>query len=191
MQFGLERVASDPSQIRRTKLLAAEDPHNRGQLDTHPLVREYFGEQLRSQTMVAWKECNKRLFNYYKTLAPPLPDNFAEMEPLFSAVIYGCNAGLFREALHEVYTPRIQRGNTFFAANVLGARGVLLSILTHFFIHGRWDSPVETGSRSKFSRLKTSSSSSCRQGYISQLLEDFNHPRRECVITGRNLSVMR
>jgi hypothetical protein len=133
------------ARLRRTKLLAAEDPHNRGQLDTHPLVREYFGEQLRSQTMAAWKECNKRLFDYYKTLAPPLPDNFAEMEPLFSAVIYGCNAGLFREALHEVYTPRIQRGNIFFAANVLGARGVLLSILTHFFIDGRWDSPVETG----------------------------------------------
>jgi serine/threonine protein kinase len=133
------------ARLRRTKLLAAEDPHNRGQLDTHPLVREYFGEQLRSQTMAAWKECNKRLFEYYKTRAPPLPDNFAEMEPLFSAVIYGCNAGLFREALHEVYTPRIQRGNTFFAANVLGARGALLSILTHFFIHGRWDSAVETG----------------------------------------------
>jgi hypothetical protein len=32
------------------------------------------------------------------------------MEPLFSAVICGCNAGLLREALHEVYIPRIQRG---------------------------------------------------------------------------------
>jgi hypothetical protein len=31
--------------------------------------------------------------------------------PLFLAVICGCNAGLFREALHEVYVPQIQRGN--------------------------------------------------------------------------------
>jgi hypothetical protein len=30
------------------------------------------------------------------------------MEPLFLAVICGCNAGLFREVLHEVYIPRIQ-----------------------------------------------------------------------------------
>ena len=67
------------------------------------------------------------------------------MEPLFLAVIYGCKPALFREVLHEVYIPRIQRGNAFFAANVLGARGALLSILIHFFKHGRWDSPLEMG----------------------------------------------
>src|SRR5262249_20584642 len=37
------------ARLRRARLLAREDPHNPGQLDTHPLVREYFGEQLRSQ----------------------------------------------------------------------------------------------------------------------------------------------
>jgi hypothetical protein len=66
------------------------------------------------------------------------------MEPLFSAVICGCNAWLFREALHEVYIPRIQRGNARFAANVLGAIGPLLSALVHFFEHGCWGSLVET-----------------------------------------------
>jgi tetratricopeptide (TPR) repeat protein len=66
------------------------------------------------------------------------------MEPLFSAVICGCNAGLFREALHEVYTPRIQRGNSSFAARTLGARGALLLVLAHFFENGRWGSLVET-----------------------------------------------
>ena len=98
------------ARLRRARLLAGEDPHNPGQLDTHPLVREYFSEQLRSQQTDAWKECNKRLYHYYRTLAPQLPNNFREMEPLFSAVICACNAGLFREALHEVYIPRIQRG---------------------------------------------------------------------------------
>src|SRR6202007_3485170 len=81
--------------------------------------------------------------NYYRTVAPQLPDSFRDMEPLFLAVICGCNAGLFREALHEVYIPRIQRGNDSFAANVLGARGPLLSVLVHFFEQGRWGSPVE------------------------------------------------
>ena len=28
------------AKLRRAKLLAREDPHNPGQLDTHPLVRE-------------------------------------------------------------------------------------------------------------------------------------------------------
>jgi tetratricopeptide (TPR) repeat protein len=132
------------AKLRRARLLAAEGPHNSGDLDTHPLVREYFGEQLRSQRSEAWKECNKRLFYYYRALAPPQPDSFRDMEPLFLAVICGCNAGLFREALHEIYLPRIQRGNAYFAANVLGATGPLLSVLVHFFEHGRWGSPVET-----------------------------------------------
>jgi tetratricopeptide (TPR) repeat protein len=66
------------------------------------------------------------------------------MEPLFSAVICGCNAGLFRGALHEVYIPRIQRGNACFAANILGATGPLLTALGHFFEDGRWGSFVET-----------------------------------------------
>jgi predicted ATPase len=132
------------ARLRRAKLLAGEDPHNPSQLDTHPLVREYFGEQLGSQQAEAWKECNRRLYHYYEKLAPQLPDKFTEMEPLFLAVICGCNAGLFREALHEVYIPRIQRGNACFTAKVFGATGPLLSVLVHFFEQGRWGSLVET-----------------------------------------------
>ena len=111
----------------------------------HPLVREYFGEQLRNQRTEAWKECNRRLYHYYQTPAPELPETFQEMEALFLAVICGCNAGLFHQALSEVYVPRIQRGNASFAANVLGARGALLSVLVHFFERGRWGSLVENG----------------------------------------------
>jgi len=57
---------------------------------------------------------------------------------------YISSAGLFRESLHEVYIPRIQRGNAYFAANVLGARGPLVSVLVHFFEDGHWGSLVET-----------------------------------------------
>jgi tetratricopeptide (TPR) repeat protein len=133
------------ARLRRARLLAREDPHNPGYLDMHPLVREYFGEQLRSHQTEAWQECNRRLYIHYRTLAPRLPDNVREMDPLFLAVICGCNAGLFHEALNEVYIPRIQRGSASFAANVLGARGALLSVLVHFFQAGRWGSPVQTG----------------------------------------------
>ena len=92
----------------------------------------------------AWKECNRRLHHYYRMLAPQLPDTFREMEPLFLAVICGCNAGLLRKALHEIYIPRIQRGNASFATKVLGARGAVLSVLVHFFENGRWGSPAKT-----------------------------------------------
>ena len=125
------------AKLRRARLLAEEDAHNRGFLDTHPLVREYFGEQLRSQQKDAWKECNRRLYNYYRA------QSVREMEPLFLAGICGCNAGLYHEALHEVYIPRIQREDARFAANILGAREALLGVLVHFFKDGRWGSPVE------------------------------------------------
>ena len=133
------------AKLRRASLLGREDPNNPGHLDAHPLVREYFGEQLRSQRTEAWRESNRRLYDYYRTLAPELPYSFREMEPLFLAVICGCNAGLFREVLHDVYIRRIQRGNAFFAANVLGARGALLSALAHFFEQAGWGSPLQMG----------------------------------------------
>jgi tetratricopeptide (TPR) repeat protein len=133
------------ARLRRARLLTGEDPHNPGHLDAHPLVREYFGEQLRIQRPEAWRESNKRLYQYYRTLAPQRPDSFREMEPLFLAIICGCNAGLFREALHEVYIPQIQRGDAFFAAKVLGVRGALLSVLIHFFEREGWGSPVQAG----------------------------------------------
>ncbi|MBV8273869.1 MAG: protein kinase, partial [Verrucomicrobia bacterium] len=133
------------ARLRRARLLAGEDPHNPGQLDTHPLVREYFGEQLRGQHTEAWKEGNRRLYHHYRALAPRSPDSVREMEPLFLAVICGCQAGLFHDALHKVYIPRIQRGDTSFAAKVLGARGALLLVLAHFFEQGLWESLMQKG----------------------------------------------
>jgi predicted ATPase len=131
------------ARLRRTRLLAGEDPHNRGYVDTHPLVREYFGEQLRNQRTKAWKEGSRRLYHHYRMLAPRQPETIRDMEPLFLAAIFGCYAGLLRDVLHEVYIPRIQRGKESFAANALGAREALLSVLAHFFEHGHWGSPME------------------------------------------------
>jgi serine/threonine protein kinase len=132
------------ARLRRARLLAREDPQNPGHLDTHPLIREYFGEQLRSQRREAWQEANRRLYYHYRAVAPELPDTFRDMEPLFLAAACACNAGLFREALYKIYLLRIQRENASFAANVLGARGTLLSVLVRFFEDGRWGSPLET-----------------------------------------------
>jgi serine/threonine protein kinase len=143
--FGTTEWRTILARLRRARLLAEEDRHDPGSLDAHPLVREYFGVQLREQFTEAWREGNKRLYHHYAALAPELPESISEMEPLFLAVICGCNAGLFREALHEVYIPRIQRRDAAFASDVLGARGALLTALVHFFEHASWEAPVETG----------------------------------------------
>jgi serine/threonine protein kinase/tetratricopeptide (TPR) repeat protein len=149
INLGEEEWQTTLSNLRRTKLLLGEDPEEPRYLDAHPLVREYFGEQLKTLNPKAWRECNRRLFHHYSALAPSQPNSNTEMEPLFLAVACGCRAGLFHAALHEVYIPRIQRGDASFAANFLAARGALLSVLVQFFENESWDSPVVTGSRSR------------------------------------------
>ena len=98
------------------------------------------------------------------------------MEPLLLAVICGCNAGLFREALHEVYIPRIQRGNASFAAKVLGARGALLSVLAHFFEHGRWGSLAQVSVKAKSLTCGRSALHPHAGGVISNATRGFSAP---------------
>lgn len=71
------------AKLRRASLLSPDDWHHPGQLDTHPLVRAYFGEQLRNERPDAWRESNRRLYEYYRKKAPSLPESFREMEALF------------------------------------------------------------------------------------------------------------
>jgi hypothetical protein len=60
------------TKLRRARLIAGEDPTNPGQLDTHPLVREYFGEQLRSQGADSWKDA---IGDYTTTIERWIPQN--------------------------------------------------------------------------------------------------------------------
>lgn len=111
-----------------------------GALDTHPLVRTYFGNQLRTHHPETWKEGNSRLYEHLKKKAPDLPETFAEMEPLYAAVIHGCRAGKQQAALDEVYKRRIQRGNEFYSTRRLGAQSFELAALAGFF-DSIWEHP--------------------------------------------------
>ena len=73
------------ARLRRARLLTDEDPLQPRQLDAHPLVREYFGEQLRSQRTAAWKEGHRRLYEHYRTLAPPFQTVFGGRSRCFLA----------------------------------------------------------------------------------------------------------
>jgi hypothetical protein len=52
-----------------------------------------------------------------------LPEDEAGMTPLFAAVAHGCAAEREAETFAEVYSPRIGRGNEYFAAKKLGLYG--------------------------------------------------------------------
>jgi hypothetical protein len=127
LQFALKRLSD-------LKLLARMDETSREVLDCHPLVREHFGEKLKKNNPQAWKEAHSRLYEYYKNLPDKeLPDTLEEMEPLFAAVVHGCQANLHTKVWEETFWPKIRRGNEGFSVHKLGAIGLDLSAISNFF----------------------------------------------------------
>jgi hypothetical protein len=112
------------------------------ELDCHPLLREHFGEQLKTNNPAAWREANSRLYEYYKASAKEYPDTLPEMTPLFAAVLHGCQAGKYQETLDEVYYKRILRTQEFYSSRKLGAMGSNLSALSNLF-DPPWRKPVD------------------------------------------------
>ena len=114
-------------------LAQANNPQDE-QLDCHPLIRAYFARQLKSQSLGAWQAAHTKLYDYYKNLpSKELPDTLEEMQPLFRAVAHGCAAGRHKQALDEVYYPRIQRSSVYYLPRKLGAFSDDLATLAHFF----------------------------------------------------------
>ncbi len=112
------------------------------QLDCHPLVREYFGRQLREKQPDTWQQAHARLYDYYKALPEKeLPDTLEEMQPLFSAVAHGCAAELYQQVRGEVYYPRVCRWKKSYLIKKLGAYNDDLAIAAHFF-STPWHTPA-------------------------------------------------
>lgn len=109
--------------------------------DCHPLIHEYFGRCFQKSWPTAWKKAHERLFKHYKNTAKKLPDTLNEMEPLFAAVMHGCQAGQAQQAMDEVYWPRIRRKDDAYISRVLGAIPTSLAILSNFFVK-TWTEPL-------------------------------------------------
>ncbi len=129
------------AKLRDLNLIAKASRHDGGKIDSHPLVREHFGEQLKTGYPDAWREGNNRLYEYFKKQAPELPDTIEEMLPLFSAITHGCAAGRHQEALDDVFDKRISRWDDAFIGTKLGAYGAALSCIS-YFIDEPWYLPV-------------------------------------------------
>ena len=126
--------------LMKAGLLTNEDGES-DTLDCHPLIREYFGEELKKNNPDAWKEAHSRLYEYYKDSTKELPETIEEMAPLYQAVAHGCEAGLHQEALDDVYIGQIERGDESFSTVKLGAFGTDLAALSCFF-DSLWSQPV-------------------------------------------------
>ena len=128
--------------LRDLRLMAKKDQNRPDTLDCHPLIREHFGEKLKSRNPKAWEEAHLRLYEYYKNLPEKeYPDTLEEMEPLFAAVRHGCLAGRHQEAMDDVYWERIRRKDEAYTVKKLGAFGADLACLSSFF-ESPWDKPA-------------------------------------------------
>ncbi len=128
------------SRLRAGRLLTPVDALAPDALDTHPLVREWFGERLRRLNEDAWKSAHGRLFEHLRDAtkegaAPTLSD----LAPLYQAITHGCRAERYQEALDDVYAKRICRHRPdgaleFYSAKNLAAFRNDLAAISWFFV---------------------------------------------------------
>ena len=116
------------ARLRKLKLI----DDDKTAIDAHPLIREYFAEQLDENFTDGARDAHRRLFEQLKNSAPELPDTLQEMMPLFAAVWHGCKAGLWQEALDDVFYKRIYRQTNEYSWRKLGAFGAQIQALSAF-----------------------------------------------------------
>jgi len=121
------------ARLRNRGLLSQPAAGDDGSLEAHPLVREYFGRKLAEESSEGFREAHSRLFDHLGKTAKPFPDTLAEMETILQAVRHGCSAGRHREALADVYLPRMRRGGSLVRAFGPRAWAADLAVLSCFF----------------------------------------------------------
>lgn len=105
-------------------------------IDSRPLLREHFAEQLRTCFPEAWRVGHRRLFEHLCKTTEQQPSTITGLQRLYQAVSHGCLAGLHEQALYDVYLARILRGrgvNGFYSTKTLGAIGAHLRAVACFF----------------------------------------------------------
>jgi tetratricopeptide (TPR) repeat protein len=112
---------------------AAIDAHRAAAIDAHPLVREYFSEQLQRESPEAFRAAHSRLFDHLCKTTPYRPDDLPGLLPLYQAVAHGCHAGQHLKAFQDVYWPKIAQKDKFASMRQLGAYRTELNALKGFF----------------------------------------------------------
>ena len=123
--------------LRDAKLLTVNREGGSGvlvALDAHPLLREYFGRQLRQQQPEAWRAAHRRLYEHLCAITPDKPQpTLEDLQPLYQAVAHGCQAALQQEVCDKVYFARITKGNEHYSWKKLGSFGSDLGAVACFF----------------------------------------------------------
>ncbi len=139
----LEKLSSDHwldavSDLRAVRLLAPLDPSAPDDLDTHPLVRDWFSSRLEERNPNLWRSAHRRVYEFLKNNTDEgARPTLASLQPLYQAIAHGCKAGRYEDALYKVYFGRIAKmteGESFaYSAHALGGLSTDVAILAQFF----------------------------------------------------------
>ena len=109
-------------------------------LDAHPLLREYFAQRVKERQPEAWRAAHRRLYEHLCETAPTCTifdgegnqPTLEDLQPLYQAVVHGCNAGNQEETYIDVYRRRISRSRDY-AVKRFGVYSSDLGIIVCFF----------------------------------------------------------
>ncbi|EEF60345.1 SEFIR domain-containing protein [Pedosphaera parvula] len=111
-------------------------------VDTHPLIREYFAATIRQKNLVGWRAAHRLLYVHLRdTTEDKSQPSVEDLQPLYQAVVHGCQAGQARAACDEVYAARIARGRDHYSMMKLGTIGADLAVVSYFF-DKLWSQPA-------------------------------------------------
>ena len=106
----------------------------RTEWDCHPLVRKYFGDNAKYSRPDTFKKLNLILFEYYQSIPDShYPATIVELEPLYHSVIHGVLAEKALDAWTSVFLDRIDRNESGFSVNSMGAYSYNLYAINAFF----------------------------------------------------------
>jgi len=119
--------------ISRLSEIKLVEMNNVGNLECHPLLREYFATRLKQVSPNAFRSGHSRLFDHLCESTEYQPDTLPGLLPLYQAVTHGCLAERHEEARANVYRERIQRGEEAYSTKKLGTAGPDLGAVATFF----------------------------------------------------------
>jgi len=106
-------------------------------IDAHPLIREYFARGVRESAPETWRAAHGRLYEHLRDSVPYWPEGVDGLQPLYQAVVHGCQAGRAAETCKQVYHDRILRDtlgpHAAYSTNMLGLTGADLAAVRYFF----------------------------------------------------------
>jgi hypothetical protein len=165
------------AKLREIRLLDPEDASAPDSLDAHPLVREWFGERLKQANPTAWKAAHLRLYSHLRDSTPKKKaPTLDELGPLYQAIVHGCKAGKYRDALNEIYVERLCRWGRngeceFYTSRRLGAIATDLAAISWLF-EKPYVRPVAQLTKADQSRLLCDAAGYLRaQGRLAEALE--------------------